>query len=460
MRRRILAASVAGALLVAGSGLIAGCGNSGGSDSTTETTAGDGSPVTTASGSDLDKNVPVDAPGVTDTEINVAVITAATNILGGHYKELADGIQAYFDTVNADGGIYGRDLKIGKIRDDKMASNQSEVKASLAQDNAFATFVATPIFSGAGDLAAANQPTFIWNINPEFDAKPNMFANIGSICFSCTGQFLPWLAKENGYKKVGILAYGVSPQSKVGAEGAKKSFEQFTPDIEVAFFDPNIQYAQPDLSAQVKAMKDEGVEFVMTYMDQRETLILAKELDKQGLDAAQILPNGYDGSFVADNAQYFEGSFVSPLYVPFEKEGRPAATDDFLAAMDESGKDVYELTTFGWILAHEFVTGLKLAGPEFSQQKVIDSLNQVTSYNADGMIVPIDWTRQHNTSEGAPENAGKWECNSVVKVVDGEFVPQYDEPDKPWICFEGGEAATELDATPVYMSFEGLSLND
>ena len=64
------------------------------------------------------------------------------------------------------------------------------------------------------------------------------------------------------------------------------------------------------------------------------------------------------------------------------------------------------------------------------------------------------------TPEGAPENAGDWECNSIVKVVDGEFVPQYDEPDKPWICFEGGETATVLDESPDYMSFEEMSLQE
>jgi ABC-type branched-subunit amino acid transport system substrate-binding protein len=452
MRKRILAATVAFGLLVTA------CGNSGESDGSSNTTTAGNSPGTTAA-PDYDKNVPVDAPGVTDTEIQVAVITAATNPLGGHYKELQDGIQAYFDKVNDAGGLYGRQLKIGAVRDDKFSANQTEVKASLAQDNAFATFVATAIFTGATDLAAANHPTFIWNINPEFAGKPNMFANIGALCFTCTGQFLPWLAKENNFKTVGILAYGVSDQSKQCADGAKASFEKFTPDIEVGFFDKNIQYAQADLSAQVSAMKDAGVEFVTTCMDQRETLILAKEMDKQGLNAVQNLPNGYDAEFVKDNAQYFEGSFVSPLFVPFEKEALPKEMADLRSAIDAAGKQMYELTVVGWIIAHEFVTGLKLAGPEFNQQKVIDALNGVTSYSADGTVAPIDWTKQHNSADGHPEFEGDWECNSVVRIEGGEFVPVYDEPDKPWVCFEGGPEATELTENPEFRTFEGMALD-
>ena len=73
-----------------------------------------GANVTEVTGADLQKNVSVSAPGVTDKQIDVAVITAKTNILGGHYGEYADGIQEYFDYVNAPmsegglGGIYGR----------------------------------------------------------------------------------------------------------------------------------------------------------------------------------------------------------------------------------------------------------------------------------------------------------------------------------------------------------------
>lgn len=452
MRKQILAGTVVLGLV------LAACGNSNDSTQSSDTTTGTKTTGTTAA-VDLKKNVPVSAPGVSDTEIKVAVITAATNPLGGHYKELQDGIQAYFDKINDDGGIYGRTLKIGVVRDDKFSQNQSEVKASLAQDNAFATFVATPIFTGANDLAAKNQPTFIWNINPEFAGKQNMFANVGALCFTCTGQFLPWLAKQNNYKSVGILAYGVSDQSKQCADGAKASFERFTPDIKVGFFDKNIQYAQADLSAQVSAMKKAGVQFVTTCMDQRETLILAKEMDKQGLKAVQNLPNGYDADFVHDNAKYFEGSFASPLYVPFEKKALPKETVDLQEAIDKSGKKMYELTYVGWIIAHEFVTGLKLAGPEFSQQKVIDALNQVTSYSADGMVQPIDWTKQHNSADGHPEFQGKFDCNSIVKIEGGKFVPVYDKPDKPWICFEGGDQATQLTPNPPYQNFEGMGLD-
>src|SRR5262245_29272618 len=219
MRQRIVATALALGLL------LAACGNAGSSkNSSSDTTV----PKVGADAlnTDTSKFVKVDSKGVTDSEIRVAVITDATNILGGHYKELADGIQAYFDKVNDAGGIYKRKLVIAANRDDKQFQNQQEVKASLAQDNAFATFVATTLFSGANDLQAAGMPTFTWNINPEFAGKTNIFGTTGAICFTCTGQYLPWLAEQNHFTSIGVLAYGVADESKKCADGVKNSFEK------------------------------------------------------------------------------------------------------------------------------------------------------------------------------------------------------------------------------------------
>src|SRR4051794_17927341 len=107
MRLRIVATCAVIALLAVA------CGNAG-SGKASDTTA----PVTSAGSggttpnTDLTTNVHVDAPGVTDTEIDVAAITTNTNNPTGSYAPLADGIKAYFEMVNSKGGIYGRKLKL------------------------------------------------------------------------------------------------------------------------------------------------------------------------------------------------------------------------------------------------------------------------------------------------------------------------------------------------------------
>jgi ABC-type branched-subunit amino acid transport system substrate-binding protein len=448
MRARMFGALLALAVTAAA------CGNSESSQPATTTAPGGGGSVTTVNPADLQKHVPVDAPGVTDTEIRVAVITATTNILQGRYGEFADGIQAYFDYVNSQGGIYGRRLKIVAHRDDKMFQNQQVVKASLAQDKAFATFIATPVFTAATDLAAKRQPTFTWNINAESTGHDNIFGTVGALCVGCIGQIPPFLAKSQGFTKVAVLAYGVNAASKQCGQGYIDSFKRY-PSAEVVYQDLNLQFAQADLSAQVSEMKQRGAQFVLTCMDQKETLVLGKEIDKQQANIVQSLPNAYDADFIRENADVLEGSFVQTQFVPFEKEPplpEHALIKDWVGKL---GKTIRELTVEGWVAALQFVHGLKLAGPEFSQAKVIASLNRETAFSANGLKVPIDWTRQHEQPKGNPENSGPHECATMLKIEGGRFVPVLDEPGKPWVCMVGGSQgrAPTLTETPEYESF-------
>jgi len=158
--------------------------------------------------------------------------------------------------------------------------------SDLSVDTAFGAAV---LFTGAKLLARVNQPTFIWNINPEFAGNSNMFADKGALCFKCPGHVLPWVAKQLGATKVGIIAYGVSAESTDCADGIKNSFQKY-PTAQVVFEDKSLPFAAP-LAAQVTAMKNAGVKFIGTCIDLNESYALGKEMLRQGMTAVQELPN-------------------------------------------------------------------------------------------------------------------------------------------------------------------------
>src|SRR5664279_4516229 len=121
----------------------------------------------------------VNQPGVTKDTIRVGGVASVTNALNGPYGSAFDGVKAYFDMVNSQGGIYGRKLEEVAQRDDQMGQNQQQVEAILAQDNVFAVAPIATIFSfsGAQALVNANVPTFGWNINDEYTGHPNLFGS-------------------------------------------------------------------------------------------------------------------------------------------------------------------------------------------------------------------------------------------------------------------------------------------
>ena len=208
--------------------LGAACGNDWGSSAETASPRSS-PPVTTPVDTNPDEHVPVDAPGVTDTEIRVGGVVSVTNPLGGGYGDAFEGAQAYFDMVNREGGIYGRRLVIASTRDDNLANNRSEVQGLITQDNVFAALpMAALLFQGADLLVGEQIPTFGWTINREWsstpaDPRPNLFGHAGSyLGFANPTPVLPWLAQEIGAHQIGVLAYSVAAQSRdCGGAGGK-----------------------------------------------------------------------------------------------------------------------------------------------------------------------------------------------------------------------------------------------
>jgi ABC-type branched-subunit amino acid transport system substrate-binding protein len=427
--------------------LAAACGNSGSSGKSDSTIPQNNGATPTTFG-DLTKNVPSSEQGVTDSEIKVNAVITESNSPVGSYGPFADGIKAYFKMINDGGGIYGRKLTLTKVYDDLLGQNAQAVTKALA-DKTFATFGAATLFTGATLLARANQPTFIWNINPEMAGKNNIFGNTGAICFKCPSHFQPFIAKQLNATKIGIIAYGVSQESKDCAAGARNSFTKYLPTSKVVFFDDSLPFAA-NLSSDVSQMKAKGVQYIATCIDFNESFALGKEMQRQGLKAVQQLPNAYDPAFMAQNASVMQDSIVSVLFAADEDQPQIDEIKKFHEWTDKIGVQAKELTRFGWIDADQFVTGLKLAGPEFTQQKVIDGLNGLTAYTDNGFNPPIDWTKQHNDPLKDPTALSKLDCSNYVKVDQGKFVAVYDQTGKQFTCFNRSDPNVD---NPQYTTF-------
>jgi branched-chain amino acid transport system substrate-binding protein len=377
----------------------------------------------------------VDQPGVSQDEIRVGGVTSKTNPLGGTYASAFDGVKAYFNMVNAskEKGIYGRKLRLVAERDDQLANNRQEIQGLLSEDNVFAVLpVASLLFTGADVLGQAGVPTFGWNINAEWGSEkgagpPNLFGEKGSFLnFTGPSPLVPLFAKTVKAKKVGVLAYSV-PQSADCAEGLQASFDKY-PSAKIEVLDTSLSFGVTDVSGPVSEMKDKDVDLVTTCMDFNGTLTVAKEMKKQGLDAIQYLPNAYNQEFIEENAQFFQGSYALTFFTPFEVKQKPKGLRDFQKWMKRGGFEQNENALAGWINADLFYQGLKAAGPEFTRQKVIDAINQMTNYTAGGLLAGIDWRIAHQ--QEAPNS-----CIVLSKIENGKFKPAFGQPGKPFACF-------------------------
>ena len=379
-------------------------------------------------------------PGVTDGEIRVNVVgTKANNPLGTCILDcFITGIQSYFDYVNDSGGVYGRRLVIGEALDDELVRNQEHALKVIADNNTLASFQASLLVSGWGDLHNAGVPTFVWNIDgTQSINRESIFSNFVIGCTTCTSRGLPWLVSQAGGTRVASLGFGASANSKVCATAFADSIELYGAELglEVVYLNDSLAFGLPNgIGPEVTQMIDAGVDFIVTCMELNAMLTLAQELERQGVrDQIKMLhPNSYNHEFVANAGSLFDGDYVLVLFAAFEYDLDSDLLDAYHRWVPASGGPVAEQTMVGWLNGDLFVTGLLEAGPEFDRASIIDSLNEIT-YRADGLINPIDWTRQHwAVVEGEHVNDYELECVSYVRMEGGQFVGF--QP-APWMCW-------------------------
>jgi ABC-type branched-subunit amino acid transport system substrate-binding protein len=239
---------------------------------------------------------------------------------------------------------------------------------------------------------------------------------------------MAYLAKTTKRHNIGVLAYNIA-QSVQCADGWKATFDQYGDEAgaHVVFMDRSLGLGATDLSVQVDKMGDAGVDLVLTCMDLNGVITLAKEMKKQRLAALQLLPNGYDQSLLDEYGDLFEGSYVFTAFVPLEMEPRPKGVADFVKWMERIGGEVTENSFIGWLNAALFVQGLRDAGPDFDRQKVIDAINELTKFTADGMVAGMNWTIGH-------DRRGDAACSAILRIEDSKFVPVTVEKGNAWTC--------------------------
>jgi ABC-type branched-subunit amino acid transport system substrate-binding protein len=414
----------------------AACGNSSDKDATgdsTSTTKGD---QVSISG----------VPGVTDDAISVSVLgTRSNNPLGTCVLDcFLDGIKSYFDFRNSEGGIYGRQLEVGKDIDDELGNNKVKALEIVSANDTFATFSAAQLANGWGELAKAGIPLYVWEIHPgEASGQLSTFGNREVVCISCTNRSVPYVAKLAKAKKVATLGYGISDDSKKCAQSGAASVKRYGSEVgaTVAYENDHLDFGLPNgIGPEVTAMKEAGVDLVAACLDLNGMKTLAQELQRQGINDKVTLyhPNSYDQQYIKEGGDLFEGDFVGVGFRPFEANAGSSALADYQKWMKKAGRTLSEPAMVGWIDADLFYQGLKAAGPSFDRQKVVDATNEMTAYTAGGLSQPIDWSRQHvaPTEDDLATNGPAQDCTSIVKVHDGAFQVVGDKA-KPWLCWPG-----------------------
>jgi branched-chain amino acid transport system substrate-binding protein len=369
--------------------------------------------------------------------IVVGGIASLSGPLPADFAPIFDGVHAYFNMVNAAGGVNGRTIDFAYGLDDGSNAEQdaSQARSLVEADHVFAVVgVGTPSFSGASYLAANDVPTFGYNVNPQWSDGKSLFGSEGSyIDFEHPGPEPAYLAEQLKAKRVGIVAYNVT-QSQQGCIGVQNEMRKF--HIDVAFEDLSIAPPAIDLSADVTRMRAAKVDFVASCLDLAGNLVLSRTLRASGMGSVhQYWLDGYDEQAVKQNAALMNGVYMLIGHVPFESGvSQPARYPEMALYLRELHKyfpndEPSEASLAGWISAVMFVDGLRKIGRDVTRTRLIDAVNSFASYTAHGLVAPIDWRVEHS-------EPGPIDCNVFLRVSRGAFQPIFGSARTVFTCFK------------------------
>jgi len=401
-----------------------------------------------------------DTDGVTRTTIRVGAMGSFSGFASSDFAPVTTGVAAYFDQLNASGGVHGRKIVYAPLVDDGTSPTGDTAAAQrLVQSQVFAVVgVGTPFFTGSSILRSHAVPTFgiQENTNAQWSG-PTMFGAGGS--YSDPTRPMPqvaYVAQQTHSRVAAVLAYNVA-QSSGGCVSLVTALTKY--HIPTPVVDFSIPYGAATLDADVTRMQQHGVDFVATCMDATGNIKLSQTLQQHGMGSVtQYWLDGYDSQILRDNGSALDGAYFFLQQTPFEvatlDPGVYPGIDAFLAALHRyaPGTTPSGTALAGWVSADLFTQGLRAIGNDVTRTALVRAINRLDSFTADGAYPPTDWRVAHTGVSGL-------DCTTFVQARRLRFVPVFTTSQSVYSCYDqlapAGPAPTTVTTLPLQPGVPG-----
>ena len=359
--------------------VVAAC-SSGGGSSSSSSSSGSSSKLTAS------------APGITATTITIGSHQPLTGVAAPGYDEISPASNAYFQYVNAHGGIYGRKI-VYKVLNDQYdpTITSTDVHQLVLQDNVYG------IFDGLGT------PTHLAVVKYLNSSKvPDVFVASGCECWNATstapyttgwqidyvreGKILGNYIKQHfAGKKIGYFYQ----DDEFGQDGVKGLDDEIPKSQVVArqSYNPAVTNVAP----QVTALKAAGAQVVVSFSVPAFTALLKLASLKLNFNPQLVVSDvGSDPITLAGLLESFAkqgGATVSGNQLT-----QGIITDGYLPSLGSSSNSWIQLFTkihsqylsklpldgnvaFGLAVGYTFVQAMFKAGRNPTRQDLINAIN-------------------------------------------------------------------------------------
>jgi ABC-type branched-subunit amino acid transport system substrate-binding protein len=367
--------------------------------------------------------------------VRVGIIASATSPVGGSaFTGPRDGARAYFDRLNARGGIGGRRVEV-RVCDDggSGVGNNACVHRLLDEDRVVALVATTALdYAGASRVSHARVPDIGGQpIGPAYDTWPHLYGIYGSLAprdgtpgwggtlYGGT-EVYRYFRREQGARTAAVVSYNQAASAAYArfverglkAEGYQVVGEQ-------------VDFALPNFRAAAADLKEQGADVVFDALDTHGNAQLCRAMDQVGAKVTakvtnvqnwtSTVPDDYKDSPACRNALWATGASRD-----FDDTSQPAVREFRDATHGLSTHSQWQLE--GWAAAMWFTRAATSCADEGVTRACVDAfMNHSQGFDADGLLLPVRFER-------LPEPPRtRRTCLSVARWRDGRgWVPQSD----------------------------------
>lgn len=339
--------------------------------------------------------------------IRVGVITSATSPVGGSaFTGPRDGAKAYFDRLNARGGIGGRPVEVRLCDDGGSGVGNNECVHRLVDEDKVVALVATTAldYAGAPRVSHARVPDIGGQpIGPAYDTYPYLYGIYGSLAprdgtpgwdgelYGGT-EVYRYFKREQGARTAAVVSYNQSASAayaRLVAQGLKaEGYKVVTEQVDFAL--PNFRAAAADL-------KEQGADLVFDALDTHGNAQLCEAMDAVGASVIAKVTNVQNwtsavASDYKDSPRCRNALWATGASRNYSDTGN-AAVREFRDAT-EGLKTHSQWQLEGWAAAMWFSDAAESCASTGVTRACVDRfMNRGEAYSADGLLVPVVYDR-------------------------------------------------------------------
>lgn len=322
------------------------------------------------------------------------------------------GAQAYFDIINAKGGVNGRTIEIKRLDDGYEPERCAANTRQLIADDVFALFgyIGTPTSLAALPLATtAKLPFFAPCTGAQALREPfNRYAiHVRASYFDETAAIVRQIT-STGIKKIAVF-YQDDAYGKTGLEGVNRAMATLSlQPVALGTVERNtVEVAQA--VKDIMAQKPEAIVQIGAY---KAVATFVRQARRAGFNG-----NFYNVSFVGTQALIDElgaearGVSVSQV-MPFPYTPATPLSGEYLAAIkDKRGVEPNYSGMEGFVAAKVFTEGVRRAGRALTREGFINAVQGMQNVNLGGF--PVDF--------GPAKHAGSRFVELTLLTEDGRI---------------------------------------